>query len=186
MNISRQRKSSAEADFTAFYRETYPSVLAYALRRSPRHVAEEVAATTMTIAWRRFGDVPDPPLPWLLGVARRTLANETRSERRRSRLMARVLTEPTDRLAQSDDREFRDVLEALSELRQRDQEALLLVAWEGLSTAEVAAVVGCSAIALRIRLHRARRRLAEHMQLKQSVGATNRSGLKARFPEEVS
>jgi hypothetical protein len=35
----------------------------------------------------------------------------------------------------------------------------LLVAWEGLSTAETAVVLGCSRAAAKVRLHRARRKL---------------------------
>jgi DNA-directed RNA polymerase specialized sigma24 family protein len=40
------------------------------------------------------------------------------------------------------------------------REAILLIAWEGLEPTAAARVVGCSAAAFRVRLHRARRRLA--------------------------
>ena len=40
------------------------------------------------------------------------------------------------------------------------REALLLIAWEGLSVSEAAVVVGCSRGAFAVRLHRARRRLS--------------------------
>jgi RNA polymerase sigma-70 factor (ECF subfamily) len=36
----------------------------------------------------------------------------------------------------------------------------MLVAWEGLTPTEAAESLGCSAVAYRIRLHRARKRLA--------------------------
>jgi predicted DNA-binding protein (UPF0251 family) len=52
------------------------------------------------------------------------------------------------------------ILEALAALREGDREALLLCAWEGLSTKEAAAVVGCSAATFAIRLHRARGRVS--------------------------
>jgi RNA polymerase sigma-70 factor (ECF subfamily) len=52
------------------------------------------------------------------------------------------------------------VYEALRALRPRDREVLLLTAWDGLNASEAAAVLGCSPTAYRIRLHRARRRLA--------------------------
>jgi RNA polymerase sigma-70 factor (ECF subfamily) len=48
---------------------------------------------------------------------------------------------------------------ALSQLSQRDQETLLLVAWEGLAPGEAAAVVGVTQTGFSVRLHRARRRL---------------------------
>ena len=56
--------------------------------------------------------------------------------------------------------------EALGRLGPRDREVLLLAEWEGLSPAEIAAVLGCLAITARGRLHRARRRfriVCEHL-----------------------
>ena len=57
--------------------------------------------------------------------------------------------------------EFSDqpIADALTALSPLDQEALLLVAWDGLTSREAAAVMGVSAGAFRIRLHRARRRI---------------------------
>ena len=49
---------------------------------------------------------------------------------------------------------------AFAALRDEDRELLLLVAWEGLDAAAIAAVAGCSRNAARIRIHRARRRFA--------------------------
>jgi Sigma-70 region 2 len=57
----------------------------YALRRAP-HDAEEIVSETFLIAWRRSADVPSDALPWLLGVARRVLANRRRGEQRRAAL----------------------------------------------------------------------------------------------------
>jgi len=47
---------------------------------------------------------------------------------------------------------------ALCSLSEPDRELLLLVAWEGLTSAEAAEVLGISKVAARSRLHRARRR----------------------------
>ena len=55
------------------------------------------------------------------------------------------------------------VLRALSRLSEPDREALLLVAWDGLSTAEGAIALGCSQTAFKVRLHRARRRLRSEL-----------------------
>ena len=43
-------------------------------------------------------------------------------------------------------------------LEPRDREILLLAEWEGLSTSQIAGVMGCLAVTARGRLHRARRR----------------------------
>ncbi|MFI7634921.1 RNA polymerase sigma factor [Nonomuraea sp. NPDC049400] len=53
--------------------------------------------------------------------------------------------------------------EAFKRLSDDDRELLALVAWEGLSGAEIAKVLGCSRGAARIRLHRARKRLAKEL-----------------------
>jgi RNA polymerase sigma-70 factor (ECF subfamily) len=143
--------------FEEIYREHVGAVAAYALRRAPREVAEDVVAETFLVAWRRLDRMPAEPLPWLYGVARRTLANHRRSAARRASLVHRLQIEaPGGAVSAVDER----LLDALRTLPRRDREVLMLLAWEGLTPAEAAQVLGCSAVAYRIRLHRARKRLA--------------------------
>jgi len=52
------------------------------------------------------------------------------------------------------------MVQALSRLTELEREAVLLVAWDGLSQQEAAIVLGCSRVAVAVRVHRARRRLA--------------------------
>jgi RNA polymerase sigma factor (sigma-70 family) len=139
----------------------HPAVLAYGRRRASDDVAAEVASEVFATAWRRLDDVPADARPWLLGVARRTLANHRRAESRRHRLVGRLRSEAM--AADADQAAIEDlgVREALSRLTAREREALLLTAWDELSTSEAAAVCGCSETAFRVRLHRARRRLAD-------------------------
>src|SRR5437870_5088069 len=80
--------------FRAIYVENYLAVLAYALRRTETDDdAADVVAETFLVLWRRLDDAPagDQTRPWLYGVARRVLSNARRSERRRSRLVARLM-----------------------------------------------------------------------------------------------
>ena len=72
------------------WRENAPRVMAYALRHVDYDVAQEIVAETFLVAWRRLADVPGEPLPWLLVVARHTIANHRRSGDRRARLQAEV------------------------------------------------------------------------------------------------
>lgn len=141
----------------AIFRAHYEAVLAYARRRAPAEVADDVAAETFAIAWRKAEQIPSEPLPWLIGVARRLLSTHRRSTHRRSRLRDRLsqTAEPITPIDAPDPR----IGEALSELSERDQEALLLVAWEGLAPGEAAAVLGLTQTGFSVRLHRARRRL---------------------------
>ena len=55
------------------------------------------------------------------------------------------------------------VLSAVGRLGPGDAELLQLLAWEQLSHAQAAVVLGCSVNAVAIRLHRARHRLADEL-----------------------
>jgi RNA polymerase sigma-70 factor (ECF subfamily) len=149
----------------AIFREHYEAVLAYTRRRAPAQVADDVAAETFAIAWRKAEQIPGEPLPWLLGVARRVLSTHRRSTQRRNRLR--------DRLSQAVEPITPDMAdprlgEALSQLSERDQEALLLVAWEGLAPREAATVLGLTQTGFSVRLHRARRRLRAVLELEDA------------------
>jgi RNA polymerase sigma-70 factor (ECF subfamily) len=139
------------------------TVLAYAARRSPTLTdAEDVVAEVFLVAWRRLEAVPDgdEALPWLLGVARRTIANQRRGLFRRRRLQERLET-TVERPLPAAPTGSEPALEALSRLSRSDQELLRLVAWEELSHAEIAAILGISVNAVAIRLHRARARFEQ-------------------------
>lgn len=51
----------------------------------------------------------------------------------------------------------------IAALSVREREALLLVAWEGLEPGRAARAAGCTPAAFRVRLHRARRRVTDHL-----------------------
>ncbi len=76
--------------FDALFSEHCADVRGYALRRASPSSAQDVVAETFAVAWRRLDEVPEDPLPWLLGVARRVLANPFRSEARRAALLDRL------------------------------------------------------------------------------------------------
>ena len=155
-------RSERQRAFEELFATHYWAVRGYVLRRCRASVADDVLADTFLVAWRRFDSVPDDPLPWLLGVARRLLANQRRHERRRFRLDSRLRSANlvTDSAPEPPVAIGADLAEALARLSEREREALLLVAWEGLEPNRAARVAGCSAAAFRVRLHRARRRLA--------------------------
>jgi RNA polymerase sigma-70 factor (ECF subfamily) len=127
--------------------------------------AADVVAESFLVAWRRIEDAPTgaDARPWMFGVARRVLANARRGERRRLALADRLRTHLTDVVPPPDD-SGSDVVRALGGLSEDDQELLRLVAWEELARDEIAIVLGISRAAVRVRLHRARRRLAEQLE----------------------
>ena len=141
-------------------------VLAYALRRvdDPADAADVLAETFLT-AWRRLDDVPPDALPWLLGVARRVLSNQRRGERRRTGLADRLGHELSVQVPAAPEHDTALVVrQALASLPEADREVLLLEAWEGLAPAQIAVAVGASGVAVRTRLKRARRRLAQELE----------------------
>lgn len=147
--------------FTAMYDELYPRVYAYAVSRTGRMLAEEVTSETFCVAWRRFADLPDPALPWLLGIARNVLRQSYRSEAKQESLAAemRAWTSGVDADVGDLVADRVAVLRALVALSEEDRELLTLVAWHGLSASEVAKVIGCTKATYFVRLHRARNRL---------------------------
>lgn len=157
------RDLQQRAAFEAMFEMHERRLLGYALRRvSVEADAEDVVAETFAIVWRRMTSAPpaSDALPWLFGIARRVIANQRRGVARRLRLMVRM----RDRVA-SGPPSISDspAIEALARLRSEDQELLRLVAWEGLSHAEAGVVLGISANAVAIRIHRARRRLSDEV-----------------------
>ncbi|GLZ16193.1 DNA-directed RNA polymerase sigma-70 factor [Actinomadura sp. NBRC 104425] len=150
-----------ERRFTAIYDDCRQRVWAYAAARAGRQLADEVVSETFAVAWRRLRDVPDPPLPWLLGVARNVLRDNHRAQRRREEFARELRHWTTASAGDIADgvTERHAVLRALAALPEADREVLILVAWQGLTPRDAARVVGCSSAALRVRLHRARRRL---------------------------
>ena len=149
--------------FDELYAAHNRQVLGYLLRRTEStDDAADVFAETFLTAWRRLDDLPTGQQAglWLYGTARRTLANFRRGERRRAALAGRLRAGLSGYQPPEQEGELADITAAFRGLAEPDRELLSLVAWEGLDPGQIAAVLGCSPNAARIRLHRARRRLA--------------------------
>ena len=158
------------------YARHVDAVFRFAVRRcrSPEDVADLVSTVFLEIFSaaasydRRRGEVR----VWLLGIAARCLADQRRSDYRRSELVARLGTVPelrgdehervesmldASRLAPSAER-------ALAELTEAEQALFLLVAHDGLRVADAARSLGLTPVAGRMRLARARRKLRAAME----------------------
>jgi RNA polymerase sigma-70 factor (ECF subfamily) len=165
-----------EARFDALFADYGPDVVAYCAWRagSPSDAQDAVAEVFLT-AWRRLDKVPDGDAAriWLYATARRVIANQRRSSRRRLALHERLVQEASVSRAPAS-REKELVGEALHRLGARDREVLLLAEWEGLTPGQIAAVVGCLPVTARGRLHRARRRFRAMFEELQSAPAVRR------------
>jgi RNA polymerase sigma factor (sigma-70 family) len=154
--------------FESLYMATFSRVLGYAVRRcDSAEDAADIAAETFAIAWRRLDDVPpgDQARPWLYGVARNLIAGHRRGLVRDRNLTAAVAVEIAGRHspAAEDAADLGAIAGAFASLPEIDREVLALVAWEGLDHAQIATALGCSRNAVRIRLHRARKRLSREL-----------------------
>ncbi|MFD1271151.1 RNA polymerase sigma factor [Streptomyces kaempferi] len=157
--------------FRDVYEECCPRVLAYATSLVGRQVGEDITSETFTIAWRRVRDLPDPALPWLLGVARNLVRELRRRDSHQYALAAAEAQRITSgaRVDVGDDvaavvTEREAALQALASLPEADRELLTLIAWQGLSARQAAQVLGCTTATLTVRLYRARRRLESALE----------------------
>jgi len=149
-----------DAWFESLFRAHSTALYRYFARRAPHDDVEDLTAEVLAVAWRRRDTVPDDAaLPWLYRTAGFVLANH----RRKGRPVP--VGEAPDEVDDADpatltlaDEDVRQVLAALS---PRDRRILLLNAWEGLSAAELADVLGISRGGADAALSRARARLRE-------------------------
>lgn len=150
----------SEAAFRFAFDHHYRDVLAYASRRVGSADAEDITAEAFAIAWRKWASAPPEAIrPWLFGIARNVLSNRRRSIRRQERLAAKLASSPapeTETAAVDP-----DVLSALAALSEREREIVYLHCWEDLAPREIGVVLGCTANAASIRLHRAKRHLEQ-------------------------
>jgi RNA polymerase sigma factor (sigma-70 family) len=134
------------------------------------HSAEELSSSAFLRAWQKAGAEPlrsDSALPWLLTVATNLAHNERRAAGRRIRLLGRLrrpepVPDPADEVAArvDDEARMRTVLAAVRQLPRAEREALALCVWSGVSYAEAAAQLGIAEGSVRVRISRARARLA--------------------------
>ncbi len=151
------RRGRAGDDFQDAFVAHRDALMRYAIRRVALDDAADIVAETFAVALRRWstGAPPRDPLPWLYAVAHNVIRNHRRGVGRSSVGLPEAWTPALeyavdDRLA---------LLNALSTLSPSDREVLMLAAWEGLDSRELAIVLGCSRVAARVRLSRARQRL---------------------------
>jgi RNA polymerase sigma factor (sigma-70 family) len=152
--------------FERLWREHYASVFAFARARvTSDELADDVAAETFAVAWRHRRRELRNPRIWLYAVARKTLANQRRGQRRHQGLIAKILNERLDDSSPDSGEASDSLAEAFNKLSFADREALALVVWEELRPREAAEVLGISPARFSVRLHRAKARLRKELAL---------------------
>lgn len=165
MNGGSSDAGTPRQRFEALASEVYEPIQRYVRRRVDPDAVDDVVSETMLTLWRRLNDVPvNARLPWAYGVARRHVSNHRRAGRRHLRLVHRAESEPRP-VRDADHPLDVELHTALSELGDTDQELLHLWAWEQLEPAEIATVLGLTTNAVSIRLHRAKKKLGENLEI---------------------
>jgi RNA polymerase sigma-70 factor, ECF subfamily len=188
MSGSRAGEPSTAA-FEGLFDAHYRELRSFAARRlGDRSQVEDVLSETFAVAWRRRDSIPERALPWLFAVCSRVIANQERSARRRTRLLGRLAGSSGP--AGGDPAEIvpgrSAISQAFAELSPRQREILMLVAWDGLSAEDAGRVLGCSAPAFRVRLHRARSELAKRLRATgHEVGKSRARPKPDRLAEET-
>ncbi len=160
----------------ALYARHVDAVFRFAVRRcrNPEDVADLVSTVFLELLSaaasydRRRGEAR----AWLLGIAARCLADQQRSDYRRSELVTRLGTAPELR---GDDHERVEAMldaarlapsaeRALAELTEAEHALFVLVAHDELPVADAARSLGLTPVAGRMRLARARRKLRAAME----------------------
>jgi RNA polymerase sigma factor (sigma-70 family) len=161
--------------FERFYREHVEAVQRFVARRvADPYLAADLTADVFIAVIESAGSYRrsrGEPAAWLYGIARNVVADERRRNAREQRLAVRVrgreLVDEDDLAAMHNriDREAgsRQLYEELSRLSAGERAVLELVAVDGLSVGEAGHALGIGAVAARVRLHRARRRMRRRL-----------------------
>jgi RNA polymerase sigma-70 factor (ECF subfamily) len=162
-----------DLDMEVAVKELAPQLFRYSLGRTgDAGLAEEVAQDALAALvqrWRRHGP-PECPAAFAFAVARRRAGRLNLQRRLLEPLHALLdghspLPGPEEIATLRTD--LGRTLTAMRKLPGRDREALLLVGAGELGPTEGARVLGISVSALKMRLHRARKRLLQILEEKQ-------------------
>jgi len=150
--------------FDAAFAAEFAPLHRYLARRVGGAAADELAAETFVVAFRRWDrlDPERPVRPWLYGIAANLMRHHWRKERRMLRAYARTGVDPV--WAEDEPAEdARELAAALAELRHDEREILLLHAWAELTDTEIAAALGIPAGTVKSRLSRTREKLRNRL-----------------------
>lgn len=151
------------------YQRHAQAVYRFLSRRAGSAAAEDLVSEVFVAALSARDRVTDhesgSALPWLYGIAGNVLRHHFR-DAKPGGAAAHDAGMDWDAVEARLDAQARrgELRAALSVLSPAERDLLLLVAWEELTPAEAARVVGISQVAARSRLHRARMRAARAMQ----------------------
>jgi RNA polymerase sigma-70 factor (ECF subfamily) len=147
------------SSFRALYERHAGDVQRFALYLcGERARAEDLAAEAFARAWTGSGEIRTGTVKgFLFAIVRNLVRESARKGGREVEMGEAIADRKPGPEASADGRfELRAVLAALQKLPETDRAALLMRAQDGMSHEEIAAALGLSVAAVRVRIHRAR------------------------------
>lgn len=167
---------TSDASFERAYIDYLPAVSGYLFRRVERQHVEDLAADVFAIAWRKRASVsPGEELPWLYRIASNVVSNHRRRQTSGAAFLASL--RPADSSPSAEEIVVADasLAAAWAQLRPAEREVLALALVEQLSPPELAVTLGVSVNAATIRVHRAKKKLADALSRQESAVADERT-----------
>jgi RNA polymerase sigma factor (sigma-70 family) len=152
-------------DFEELFRMYHPVIVRAAFNRlSDLPDAEDAAAEVFAQAWRRREEAEHVfTIVWLYATLRNVVGNQYRGRVRHARRVERAEAGSSRAVVNDDLPDVLDVRAAVHRLEPADRELIWMAYWEDLTREEIANILGCTPTTLRVRLHRARRKLQEFL-----------------------
>jgi RNA polymerase sigma-70 factor (ECF subfamily) len=161
LGVDRMEKAIG---FAELYQNHAREVYRFALYLSgDPALAEDIVSETFLRVWDSSSAIRlETVRGYLFAIARNLFLRDQRRSRKQDRLQDNLSIDPTAARDLQSKEDLRDTLAALQTLPELDRAALLLRAQEGVSYEEIARVLGLSLSAVKVKIHRARLKLAEH------------------------
>ena len=173
-NVVPLRPSVQQEWFSELFTQHAQAISRYIYRRTAQEHVEDLTAETFATAWRKRDDIPTGfELQWLYKTAGFLVANQNRKK-------SALLLEEFPEIAHDSDPamlviEDHSLREAFYKLSEKDRTVLVLAAWEGQSTEQIAAILNVSSNAAAVALSRARARFSKSFAEESGGSATGDS-----------
>lgn len=157
---------------TDFLTRHAPDLLDYFRRRVGDSDAPDLLSETMVTAWRRIALLPhedEAARRWMFGIARNVLLNAARTQRRQTRVTAKLRSVLTSAPSAPASDEGIDVRDAIARLDPHLAEIVTMVHWDGFTLADVAEILGTPASTIRNHYQRAKQDLAAQLRTSDHV-----------------
>ena len=160
-------------DFHALYESYAPHVRRFALFLCGNEaLADDITSETFVRAWTAPGAIRQETVKAYLFTIARNLYHDSLHHARRHTVLDKAM--PDGQVSAPKQMEIRSelsfVLAAMQELPEVDRAAMLMRAQEGMSYAEIAHSLDLSVAAVKVKIHRARRRLMQATKSRNEKG----------------